>query len=257
MKRKIKPIGRFFPQDENGFILNDTSFESISTAWRPVIEKIKNSYLEHFDKQVHSIYIRGSIPRGMQVDGFSDVDVFALLYDYEERWKMADWQPELQLELQKEYSFVTEVEIMLSQYFKDFYKKNPRLAMTIKTQSLCIYGKDISASLPSFFPNKEMVLNLTWLSEDVEHFLQKEKITEVDCQEITKVMIRSGFELVMEKEEKFTTDLYLCYQVFSKYYPKKEEEMREILYYYLNPTTDFAYLSKKIEVLGKWIIQQI
>jgi len=246
---KIKPIGKFFLQAENGAIINDTSFEKITSKWLPLIEKIKNSYLENLGAQVHSIYIRGSIPRGMQVDGFSDMDVFALLYDFEGRWEVAKWQPKLEALLQKEYPFVRDVEIMLSSYSDDFYKKNKRLAMIIKTQSLCLYGKDFNTILPPFFPNQEMILNLTVLKEDLDVFLQKEKITERDCQEITKIIIRSGFEMVMEKEGKFTTDLYLCYQVFSKYFPKEEKEMREMLHLYLNPSTDFAYLSKKIKII--------
>lgn len=252
--RKIKPIGSFFPQDKNGFILNDTSISKVPTQWLPVIEKIKNSYLDHFGKQVHSIYLRGSVARGNSVDGFSDIDVFALVNGLEERWKMADWQSDLQEELQAEFSFVKDVEMMLTQYFDDFYQKNPRLSMIIKTQSLCIYGEDLNEAIPPFLPNEKMILNLTWLEEDVEDFLQKQKITKKDCQEIAKILIRSGFELVMEKEQKYTTDLYLCYQVFSKYYPIKKSEMEKMLHLYLNPVDDDSYLKTLVQNLGKWIL---
>jgi len=170
---------------------------------------------------------------------------------------MADWQPDLEKELQAEFPFVKEVEIMLTQYFDEFFEKNPRLAMILKTQSLCIFGNDLSVKIPPFSPNKKMILNLTWLEDDVNDFLKKEKITKRDCQEITKILIRSGFELVIEKERKFTTDLYLCYQVFSKYFPKKENEMREMLHLYLNPTEDDFYLKKKINDFGEWMIGEI
>ena len=250
----IQPIGGFFPQAENGEILNDTSLEKIPFQWLSVSEKIKSSYLENLGDQVHSIYFRGSIPRGHSVDGISDVDVFALLHDFEGRWEMAKWQPDLEKELQNEFSFVKDVEVMLSAFAKDFYQKNLRLAMIIKTQSLCIYGNDLNDSLPSFFPNKEMILNLTWLEEDVHTFLQKEKITKDDCKEITKVIIRSGFEMVMEKEGKFTTDLYWCYHVFSKHFPEKEEAMKEMLHLFLNPTEDRLYLEKVVGELGTWMI---
>ncbi|MFK8009539.1 MAG: nucleotidyltransferase domain-containing protein [Saprospiraceae bacterium] len=255
--RKIKPVGSFFPQDKTGFILNDTSFEKISIQWLPVIEKIKNSYLDHFGKRVHSIYLRGSVPRGNSVDDFSDIDIFAVIYRLEERWKMAKWQPDLEKKLQIEFPFVREVEIMVTPYFEDFYQKNPRLAMIIKTQSLCIFGNNLNAKIPRFLPNEKMILNLTWLEEDLNKFLQKEKITKRDCQEITKVLIRSGFELVMEKEQKFTTDLYLCYDVFSKHFPKKENEMREMLHLYLNPIEDEIYLKKLIVNLGSWMLETI
>lgn len=206
---------------------------------------------------MHSIYLRGSVARGNNVDGFSDIDIFALIYDLEERWKMADWQPDLEKELQAEFQFVKEVEVMLTQYFEDFYQKNPRLAMIIKTQSLCIYGKDLNETILPFAPNKKMILNLTWLEEDVNDFLQKEKNTKQDCQKITKTLIRSGFELVMEKEQKFTTDLYLCYQVFSKYFPEKEKEMRKMLHLYLNPIEEDFLLKRNVNEIGMWILKTI
>ena len=117
--------------------------------------------------------------------------------------------------------------------------------------------EDLNEAIPPFLPDKKMILNLTWLEEDLNDFLQKEKITKQDCQEITKILIRSGFELVMEKEQKFTTDLYLCYHVFSKYFPEKEQEMREILHLYLNPLEDEIYVKKIVNTLGKWVIEKV
>lgn len=201
--------------------------------------------------------MRGSVARGNSVDDFSDIDIFALIYDWEERWKMAEWQPDLQKELQTEFPFVREVEIMMTPYFEDFSQKNPGLAMIVKTQSLCIFGNDLSKTIPPFLPNEKMILHLTWLEEDVNDFLQKEKTTTRDCQEVTKILIRSGFELVMEKEKKFTTDLYFCYHIFSKYFPEKEDEMREMLHLYLNPMEEELYLKKLVRSLGNWMVEKI
>lgn len=201
--------------------------------------------------------MRGSVARGNSVDDFSDIDIFALIYDWEERWKMAEWQPDLQKELQTEFPFVREVEIMMTPYFEDFSQKNPRLAMIVKTQSLGIFGNDLSKTIPPFLPNEKMILHLTWLEEDVNDFLQKEKTTTRDCQEVTKILIRSGFELVMEKEKKFTTDLYFCYHIFSKYFPEKEDEMREMLHLYLNPMEEELYLKKLVSNLGNWMVEKI
>jgi predicted nucleotidyltransferase len=201
--------------------------------------------------------LRGSVARGNSVDDFSDIDIFALIYDWEERWKMAEWQPDLQKELQTEFPFVREVEIMMTPYFEDFSQKNPRLAMIVKTQSLGIFGNDLSKTIPPFLPNEKMILHLTWLEEDVNDFLQKEKTTTRDCQEVTKILIRSGFELVMEKEQKFTTDLYFCYHIFSKYFPEKEDEMREMLHLYLNPMEEELYLKKLVRSLGNWMVEKI
>ncbi len=34
----------------------------------------------------------------------------------------------------------------------EFYLKNPRLAMVIQTQSLCLYGNEVLKNLPNFRP---------------------------------------------------------------------------------------------------------
>lgn len=191
------------------------------------------------------------------MNDFSDIDTFAVIHDLETRWNRAHWQTDFEREIQQQYPFVKEVEIMLTQYFEDFYQKNPRLAMIIKTQSLCIYGEDLATQIPPFLPNKKMILNLTWLKEDLQDFLAKEKITHQACQEITKVLIRCGFEIVMEKAQKYTTDLYWCYQVFSEYFPEKEPEMRELLQLYLNPSNDEISVKRSVEKLGKWLLNQV
>ena len=65
------------------------------------------------------------------------------------------------------------------------------------------------------------------------------------------------FELIIEKEQQFTPDLYLCYKTFSKYYPTKETQMRQALDYFLNPITDLKTLEIFINQFGNWLEKQL
>lgn len=62
-----------------------------------------------------------------------------------------------------------------------------------------------------------------------------------------KVIIRSGFELVMEREQQYIPDFFLYYQTFSKYYPHQAAKMRQCLYYYLNPISSSPQLNTFIK----------
>jgi hypothetical protein len=225
-----------------------------------VIDEIVAAYQIHLHEKLHSIYLRGSVARGTAIKGFSDIDTFALIHsDDNIRWKKADFQEQVEKEIQSQFDFVKEVEINISSYYFDFYDQNPRLAMMIKTQSLCVFGNDISPSLPNFKPNRDMILNLKWLEADIQEVIQKiknETYTLEDYQFIMKVLLRSGFELVMEREGRYTQDLYLCYKTFSKYYPRFEEAMQQALIWHLNPIINPKTLIDFLDLLGHFLINQ-
>ena len=253
----IKPIGSFFKMTEEGHVVNPTSMRLIPLKWQLLINQVKVKIIEKFGTELHSIYLRGSVARGEGIDGFADLDIFVLLNSPDLRWKVADWLPEYHQYWKQDFPFVKEVEVMCSSFSENMYLSNHRLAMLIKTQSLLLFGPDISTSIPSFMPSKEMMLNFRWLEKDLQAFFAKAKPQANDVQEIAKVMIRSGFELVMEREGKYTTDLFLCYQTFSTYYPERSVEMKSILYFYLNPEEGLELMCSLLRNIGEWLVLEI
>lgn len=256
-QRFIQAVGSYLPQDAEGYILNDTSWQKIPKPWHIVLHQIIESYDLELGNELHSVYLRGSLARGTQVDGFSDVDTFALVHRPNLRWVEASWQAALQAKLQKRHPFVKEVEIMLSSFDEDIVDSYPGLAMQIKTQSLCLHGPDCGQYLAAYKPSKNMMIYYRWLEMDLKSFSAKEKITKEDCRVLMKRIVRAGFELVMVKEGRFTSDLYFCYQAFGKYYPEYEENMKEVLYFYLNPIANKKRLIMKIHSFGNWLVAQI
>jgi hypothetical protein len=47
-------------------------------------------------------------------------------------------------------------------------------------------------------------------------------------------IVRSGFEVTMDRSDRFTRDLYLCYEQFAKYYPERSKQMYQVLINCLN-----------------------
>ena len=257
---KIQKIGSFLSMDENGYIINDLKIENIQPLYNEPIKMIVQQYHEYYHKKLHSIYLRGSVARGLAVPYISDIDTFALIYsDDFIIWKNIEEQIEIEDKIQPKFPFINGIEINVASFENEFYLKKPRLAMVIQTQSLCIDGIDISKKLPKFSPI-DLCLNRKWFVDDLNGFKKKielQTVTLEDCRVIMKLMIRVGFELVVEREQRFTPDLYLCYQTFSKYYPMKENEMRQALEYFLNPITDLQILEAFVNQFGNWLIRNL
>jgi hypothetical protein len=72
-----------------------------------------------------------------------------------------------------------------------------------------------------------------------------------------KRIIRSGGELIMERERVYVRDLYPCYQLFSKHYPDQEEAMKKVLWLCLNPTSDLAEVKRSIQPLSDWLEAEV
>lgn len=71
-----------------------------------------------------------------------------------------------------------------------------------------------------------------------------------------KRVVRTGFELVMARTHKYTRDLYPCYKEFSKYYPKRKNEMRKALQLCIVPTDNVKEISFLLNSLGKFLEQK-
>jgi len=249
----IRPIGGFFENDADGFVLNPCSFERVRAHWMPVLEAVRQYYLDRFGTLVHSIYLRGSLPRGLAVEGFSDLDTFCLLKAPGFRWEEVPGRADLESRLRREFPFVWGVELQVSSFNETLETTYPALAAILKTQSLCLFGTDISSQMPAVRPGPDLMIYRHWLEQDVRDFLSKKTIKHIDCQDIMKTLIRSAFELVMARAGRFTPDLYWCWRAFSDFYPDRKPDLRQALHWYLNPTADVSFLHPFVHKTGFWL----
>ena len=260
----IQPIGQFFENDKEGYVTNPASLNNISTTFLPLIDFIKSYYLETLGDDVHSIYLRGSLVRGTFVKSCSDIDSFALVYRPNIRWETLPLSSHLREMIANRFNFIGDVELMLSTFDESIYKSYPALAMIIKTQSLCIYGEDIADQIPRYQPGRDMMLHYKWLETDVDEFFrtcltrsrgQEDKIKKEDCCAIMKLLIRVGFELVMERVKKYTADIYPAYESFVAYFPEREKDMKRCLHFYLNPKEDLDL--QWLRSFSVWMVNKV
>lgn len=252
--------GSFLPQDENGFILNTLSLTAVQPLWQPPLSVILAAYQTNFPTNLHSIYLRGSVARGLAVPHHSDIDLVALIENSDFiRWQTASCEAEIEKEVLAKFPFVAGIEMNIASYASDFYTQNPRVAMVLKTQSLCLWGESILPTLPPFLPSRAMCLNHQWLEADILAF-QKSLVEDTarlsDCQAMMKIIVRTGFELTVERVQKFTNDLDICCATFCNYYPNKSLEMRQALQWFLTPTRSKSALLPFLASFGQWLIEE-
>lgn len=259
-KIEIRPFGNYLPQDKNGFIINDLSIEKIDKKWLPVLAIVVKSYRQKLGESLLSVYLRGSVARNFAIDNISDLDTFALVKpafgNQKIRWQKVSFEAETFYVINEKYPFFCDLEMNIATFEETFLKS--KLAMIVKTQSLLLFGQDLARQIKNYKADEEMILNLNWLAGDLAAFLVigGKGFELKDCQKIMKVILRSGFELVLGRVGKFSPDLYICYRDFSKFYPEKEAEMRQALDWFLNPVLDKKTLNYFVNNFGNWLLAE-
>ncbi|HTH93283.1 MAG TPA: nucleotidyltransferase [Candidatus Paceibacterota bacterium] len=261
---EILKIGRLLKTDKDGFIVSESGVDKLKSPWKEAVADIKQAYLDHLGDVIHSIYVRGTVSRGEAIEGISDIDTFAVITKkYEEIDR--SWVDSVQKELEQKYAFSTGIEMGFISYDEVFDEDEffgDRF--TIKTQSACIYGEDLAEKIPPFRADLETASHF---HRNLENIIQRAKEKTVNnpdsedikmwCRWVMKRIIRAGFVLVMDKEQAFTRDLYPSYEVFSKYYPEQEENMKMALELAINPTDDVNKLAGFLDTFGKWVAEQV
>ncbi len=253
-KVEIEPKGSYFEIDKNGFVVNPASIEKIKTEWEPLIEDIVKLYKQTYSEHLKNVYIRGSIAKGEAVKGISDIDTFAYV-DLPKEEAEKDLTKELRKRLEEKYDFTDGIE-MDSRPISEI--ENDTILLN---QSVCVHGKSIP--VPKMKPGKEMAIHspnfqnrFNWF----EKFLQRDESEEEAkqaCAWLMKGLLRVGFEITMERSQKYTRDLYRCYETFAEYYPAKKTQMREVLNLALNPTDDKNKMREIMENLGNFLLDEI
>lgn len=255
---KIKEFGSFLEIDNKRYLINPTSKKKLVSPWKDAVVKIKREYIKNLGKKnIHSIYVRGSVAKGEAIKGISDIDTFCLINCSKDKLDLS-WTKNSEEKILKEIPEATGIEFS----FKELksLKKVSWKKFTIKVESLCIYGSDISKEIKSFKINKSLAKKL---SEDLPVLINKtkKKVSKAKNKRIwstwiSKRILRQGLILTLEKEKKYSRDLYKCYEIFSKVYPKKEAEMKKTLELALNPTNNFEELINHLDTFGNWMIKE-
>lgn len=251
----IQALGDFFPQAADGTIINPTSAHHIPATWRPGIHYLATLYQKFLGEHLHSVYLRGSIVRGIPEASILDIDSFALVQSPEPRWCEPDWAPLFRARLRQNAPLLPAAECYLASLPQVLSGQNAALAMVLQTQSLCILGTSIQNVLPAFRPGPSMMTQHRWLAADNAWFRTAEHPSLAAFRSYLKLLIRSAFELVMERVGAYTPDLYLCCSSFAYHYPAQEARIWCCLESFVEPPAQWRANRAPYLILGEWLEQ--
>ncbi len=262
----IRPIGKLLSTDAEGFLIDDCDRQKISFPWTNLVEELRQTCLDTWKNRLSGLYLRGSVPRGLAILGISDLDCIAVLQG-EIATDDRDLAQTIALTLKKRHLFVKKIEIILINSAEIQQLNSPWPAI-IQTQSLCIEGEDLKLKLPKYKPGIDLLnhaldwqsdLNrtLTFLSELSVNQINFATQVKARCGWITRRMVRTGFELIMERDQSFTRDLYPCYERFSVYFPEQRSSMRKALELAIEPSENRAGLLVFLRQFGRWLAERV
>lgn len=259
-KIEIKKLGKVLKTDKNGFLIKKVSLRLIDLYWMKILNRMVLAYKNKFGENIHSIYVRGSIPLGTAQKGFSDVDLIVILNKpiskAEEKWEQM-----LENKIKRQFPSIKYFDVKFTT--KEQVITSKKLCLFIKTGSVCLYGKDMSPEIHKIKPGKDTVIHSRYIGRILQIERPKivesksESITKGLCSTLMKPILRVGYELVAEREKAFTRDLYFCYKGFIKYYPQKEKDMYRVLELAINPTSDKNEILNIIDVFGTWLKKEV
>ncbi|UAW64458.1 hypothetical protein KMZ15_01865 [Mycoavidus sp. HKI] len=260
-RREIEPLGSFFSQTKDGYVINPASPERLVSPWLEALEEIRQIYIQKLGEQLHSVYVRGSVAFGTAIAGFSDLDSFCLVYPRGTEcviWQALPWSDDAPVQ---RLGFPCAVEFVSVTFHHNFARVNPIVSMIIKTQSLCIHGPDIGPALPDCRPGLAMMMDAELLDRQLSaveaELTSGRPVSPEQVQSLMKRILRTGFELVMERENRYATSLYLLYMCFSRHYPEREADMRWVLETFLNPDVSPLQLRDRLTDFGIWLRQEV
>ena len=260
MTTPIKPIGNMFKTDANGYLVNESSPKKVVPPWDAAVSYAKQIYLDRFTDYVHSIYLVGSVSRGMGIKGISDIDTFAVLYNTKDDLAQfnLDWIPAAQHDFRMKFPFATHMDINIVAFHDVLYGRDMHYG--IKVRGFCLYGEDLADRIPPFKPDIELARYLQPPLRDmlIDFEVDLELATDPHdrltlCRSMMKWLVRCGMLLVIEREKSHTLDLYPSYVAFSKHYPHQEPHMRRILEFAVNPIPNIASYLPFIQTFGEWL----
>lgn len=251
---EIKETGSVFEVDSEGFIINPASSGKIDPQWQQVLDAVVLAYQEVFGDKLVSVYVRGSVAKGQAVEGVSDVDCFAYVQLLEDEFDRAEVR-EHEKKLSEEFSFVQKVEMEID---PTSYAADDQFWIG---QAVLLYGKDLLTKKMRL--DQEIIQHLkgitqisgkvqTKLSQDV-----RDGTVEDLCTWMCKQYLRAGIELCLSRSGKYSRDLYRCWEVFSEYYPEQSNNMKEVLYLALNPTSDKDKIAVLERFWAEWFLLEI
>ncbi len=259
----IHPIGSVLPVDNAGNIVRVASKDKIVSPWKTAVGYLTDQYIKYLGDNLSAVYVRGSVAKGQAAEGVSDIDTIALVH-YMPNATELTWKSTVLKEFRQRYQFADGAEMEILEFDEVLQLNNESTQwyrFVIKTQSVCVWGADIIPKLPSYKLGDSLKVHSSQLEAEIQGLVSdlpmlSPEATKKKCRWIMKRLVRTGYELVMEREQGYTRDLYPCWVGFSRHFTEESMAMRQALSLALNPTSDKQQICNILNTIGSVVARR-
>jgi uncharacterized protein len=259
---RLRSIGGFLAVDGDGLLVSAARASLILPPWKDAVDDVSLTFKSQLKGLLHSVYVRGSVACGLAIAGISDIDMFAVVQSSGEHVDLS-WRPGYLDLAEAHYSFATHIEAKVYRMHRVLFEPGYQyLRFLLKTQSVCVLGIDLSLQIAPYRPDRSIMFHADRLRTDLPKAKARLRDDTYDakevCRWIAKALLRSAFELVIEREKRYTRDLYLCYEVFATHFPEREVDARRCLELALDPRYDaVGEVCVLLDDFGDWLVARI
>ncbi|TSB45942.1 nucleotidyltransferase domain-containing protein [Alkalicoccobacillus porphyridii] len=252
-------LKRGYGLNAEGFIISDVSIDKINSTFKPCIQASVESLKMNFTHQLHSVYVYGSVPRGEAVPVQSDLDLIALFHSDLTPEELAELK-NLSIELSQIYqSLVREVGIAIAYYDYTMDPANYYENAFLKEISICVYGEDLGQHFGPYKLTSEIAISFN--GDICEALLRARKRLETATsveefhtftKNFARKLIRTYYSMVMVRSQIWTTRLNEQAEVFTHYFPSKEQVIQTLIEWLINPPTNRELVMSLFKTEGEW-----
>jgi hypothetical protein len=253
--------GRLWQIDPDGTILSDAR-EYPQPPFDAAVRDAIAAYVEHIGPDLDSIYVTGSVARGLAVPGESDLNMFAVTdFKVDPDLVLRQWTDAAEAQIREHHSCLHDVQLELWPYYYVF-NDPARFSIggfILKTHSLCVWGGDLASGLPDYKVSPAIANDdLVQFEADLEDALldiaadSSPENLRYWGRRSARAALWSGFGLVQMTESVHTRDLDLCAAIFSQHYPAYAGSIQQALAYARQPTDDVVTLRRFMDSLD-WL----
>jgi hypothetical protein len=257
----ILRIGRAQPVDAAGCIVNTCAAQAVTGPWRAAVDTLIAGCKEEFGTTLHSVHLRGSVPRGLAVDGLSDLDAIAVIEGT--TTGTAAWRAALEQRVREAHPGCCGIDLRLwpLQHLAALPAGHPA-RFVLKTQGLCVWGPDLAQAWPPV-PLSQARIALGALpqalarmrgalaqAQGADSALMRQR-----CRWLAKKIVRAGFELVAQNEQAYTRDLVPCWEAYARHHTEHAAAMRGVLALAVAPSAEPDRIRGAI-ALGAWVLAE-
>ncbi|MAS34835.1 MAG: hypothetical protein CL610_12565 [Anaerolineaceae bacterium] len=262
----IRPPGRLWRIDHSGYILNDASIDALQSPFAALVQDAVVACTQQISDDIDSIYLTGSVARGMAVPGLSDLNVIVVLHAARDPdLVMRDWVPAAEETLLAAHPVVSEVQIDLWPYYSVF--TDPACFSTpgfiLKTHSICVWGVDLGSQLPDYKVSPGIANDDLARLEDelaVIHEGLAEPLAEHEvrlwCTHTARTILRAAFGLVQMQAGVHTRDVDLCCEYAIGGLPEHADDLQLALRYADQPVGDVTAVQQLVERVEGWLVDR-